>query len=46
MDRRSPFHRQAELVVRVLPYIARRDEFALKGGAAINLFLRNLPVCR
>ena len=43
MDRRNPFHRQAELVVRVLPYVARRDEFALKGGAAINLFLRNLP---
>lgn len=43
MDRRNPFHRQAELVVRVLPCVARRDEFALKGGAAINLFLRNLP---
>ena len=43
MDRRNPFHRQAELVVRVLPYVARRDEFALKGGTAINLFLRNLP---
>ena len=43
MDRRNPFHRQAELVVRALPYVARRDEFALKGGTAINLFLRNLP---
>ena len=43
MDRRNPFHRQAELVVRVLPYVARRDEFALKGGTAINLFLRHLP---
>ena len=43
MDRRNPFHRQAELVVRVLPHVARRDEFALKGGTAINLFLRNLP---
>ena len=30
-------------MVRVLPYVARRDEFALKGGTAINLFLRNLP---
>ena len=43
MDRRNPFHRQAELVVRVLPHVARRDEFALKGGTAINLFLRHLP---
>ncbi len=43
MDRRSPFYRQAALVVRVLPHVARRDEFALKGGTAINLFLRDLP---
>ena len=42
MDRRNPFHRQAELMVRVLSYVARRDEFALKGGTAINLFLRDL----
>ena len=43
MDRRNPFYRQAALVVRVLPHIARREEFALKGGTAINLFLRDLP---
>ena len=43
MDRRNPFYRQAALVVRVLPYVARREEFALKGGTAINLFLRDLP---
>ena len=43
MDRRSPFYRQAALVVRVLPYVARRGEFALKGGTAINFFLRELP---
>ena len=43
MDRRNPFYRQAALVVRVLPLVARRDEFALKGGTAINLFLRDLP---
>ena len=43
MDRRNPFHRQAALVVRVLPHVARREEFALKGGTAINLFLRDLP---
>ena len=43
MDRRNPFHRQAEFVVRVLPYVARRDEFALKGGTTINPVLRSLP---
>lgn len=43
MDSRDRFHRQARLVVRVLPFVARRDEFALKGGTAINLFLRDLP---
>ncbi len=43
MDRRNPFYRQTALVVRVLPHVARREEFALKGGTAINLFLRELP---
>ena len=43
MDRHNPFYRKASLVVRVLPYVARREEFALKGGTAINLFLRDLP---
>lgn len=43
MDRRNPFYRQAALVVRVLPHVAKREEFALKGGTAINLFLRDLP---
>ena len=43
MDRRNPFYRQAALVVRVLPHVAKREEFALKGGTAINLFLRELP---
>ncbi|MCY4498930.1 MAG: nucleotidyl transferase AbiEii/AbiGii toxin family protein [Rhodospirillaceae bacterium] len=43
MDRGNPFYRQAALVVRALPHVARREEFALKGGTAINLFLRDLP---
>ena len=43
MDRRNPFYRRAALVVQVLPHVARREEFALKGGTAINLFLRDLP---
>ena len=43
MDRNNPYFKQAELLVRVLPNIARETCFALKGGTAINLFVRNLP---
>lgn len=43
MDRLNPFYRQAELLVRALPCVARQPEFALKGGTAINFFFRNLP---
>jgi predicted nucleotidyltransferase component of viral defense system len=37
------YRRQAALLVRVLPLVADEGCFALKGGTAINLFLRNLP---
>lgn len=34
---------QTELMVRVLPHVAREDCFALKGGTAINFFVRDMP---
>jgi len=34
---------QVALLVRTIPEIAREDIFALKGGTAINLFVRDLP---
>jgi predicted nucleotidyltransferase component of viral defense system len=37
------YRRQAALLVRVLPIVAREECFALKGGTAINLFLRDMP---
>lgn len=37
------YKKQAELLMRVLPYVAKEDCFALKGGTAINLFVRDLP---
>jgi len=37
------FYQQMQLLVRVLPYVAAENCFALKGGTAINLFLRDLP---
>lgn len=37
------FRRQVSLLVRVLPFVAEETCFALKGGTAINLFIRDLP---
>jgi predicted nucleotidyltransferase component of viral defense system len=34
---------QVELLVGILPYVAKEQVFALKGGTAINLFYRDLP---
>ena len=34
---------QVKLLVGILPYVAKENVFALKGGTAINLFYRNLP---
>jgi len=35
--------KQAGLVLRILPFIAREEVFALKGGTAINFFWRDYP---
>jgi predicted nucleotidyltransferase component of viral defense system len=37
------YRRQAALLIRVLPFVAQEKCFALKGGTAINLFIRNMP---
>lgn len=37
------YRKQVSLLVRVLPFVAEEDCFALKGGTAINLFVRDLP---
>ena len=37
------YRRQVELLIRTLPYVAEEECFALKGGTAINLFVRDLP---
>gem|GEM_PF-4190581 len=39
----SIFHKQADLVLRILPDVLAEDIFALKGGTAINFFFRDLP---
>jgi predicted nucleotidyltransferase component of viral defense system len=43
MDRTSVYYRQVQLLLQVIPFISRHDCFALKGGTAINLFVRDLP---
>ena len=43
MKRDTVFFRQAELLLRVLPVVNEEEIFALKGGTAINFFLRDLP---
>jgi predicted nucleotidyltransferase component of viral defense system len=37
------YHKQAALLVRTVPLVAGGTCFALKGGTAINLFLRDMP---
>ncbi len=41
--KKSPFFRQAQLMLRALPSVARESCFALKGGTAINLFVQEMP---
>lgn len=39
----SLYYRQAKLLLRILPIIDRYTVFALKGGTAINYFIRDMP---
>ncbi len=39
----SPYFKQAQLMLRVMPHVAAAECFALKGGTAINLFVRDMP---
>ncbi|MDO8603504.1 MAG: nucleotidyl transferase AbiEii/AbiGii toxin family protein [Candidatus Omnitrophota bacterium] len=42
-DTINPYFKRVQLLVRVLPHVAACDCFALKGGTAINLFVRDMP---
>ena len=37
------YRSQVDLLLRVMPHVAKESNFALKGGTAINLFVRNMP---
>ncbi len=43
MNKNSIYYKQVQLLMRVLPFVAKEECFALKGGTAINLFIRDLP---
>src|SRR5579862_6521119 len=37
------YRKQVALLIRTVPLVAAEKEFALKGGTAINLFVRDMP---
>ncbi|WP_373505730.1 nucleotidyl transferase AbiEii/AbiGii toxin family protein [Aestuariivirga sp.] len=37
------YRRQVALLIAAMPFVAAEREFALKGGTAINLFVRDMP---
>jgi hypothetical protein len=37
------YRKQVALLIRIVPLVAKETVFALKGGTAINLFLRDMP---
>ena len=37
------YRKQVALLIRTVPFVATETEFALKGGTAINLFIRDMP---
>jgi predicted nucleotidyltransferase component of viral defense system len=43
MTPNNPFSDQVRLLVTLLPHVARQRCFALKGGTALNLFIRDMP---
>ena len=43
MDRGSQYYKQVQFLMQVLPIVSRQSCFALKGGTAINLFVRDFP---
>jgi len=42
LDSSNIYHKQVQLLLEVLPYINNEECFALKGGTAINMFVRDM----
>lgn len=41
--RNTTYFKQVDLLLTILPIVSRIEDFALKGGTAINLFVQNFP---
>lgn len=39
----AKYKAQVDLLLTILPLVAKEKSFALKGGTAINLFVREMP---
>jgi len=39
----NKYYRQVQLLLNILPMVLEDKRFALKGGSAINLFIRDMP---
>lgn len=39
----SRYFNQVELMLKTIPHVTAEPDFALKGGTAINLFVRDMP---
>jgi len=37
------YRQQVALLIRTIPFVEKETAFALKGGTAINLFVRDMP---
>lgn len=41
--RETLYFKQVDLLLNILPLVSRIEDFALKGGTAINLFVQDFP---
>lgn len=40
---KNQYFKQADILIRILPFLSQETDFALKGGTAINFFVHDLP---
>ncbi len=40
---KNQYFKQADILIRILPFLNQETDFALKGGTAINFFIHDLP---
>jgi predicted nucleotidyltransferase component of viral defense system len=43
MNKDSMMFKRAKFLVQLIPFVAKEKSFALKGGTAINFFVRDVP---